>query len=42
MLNQIIELYGQIISNLAVVLQCWVTEQKSNTKEEEQAVEDSK
>lgn len=29
-------------SNLAIILQCWVTEQISNTKEEDQAMEDSK
>lgn len=28
-------------TNLAIVLQCWVTEQIPNTKEEEQAMEDS-
>ncbi len=31
----------RIKSNLALILQRWVTEQVSNTKEEEQAVKDS-
>ena len=40
--DEVIELSHSLRkSNLAIILQCWVTKQISNTKEEEQAVEDS-